>query len=147
MAVEVDDPPDDRPQSARIGWHDVAEPVRRALEDELGSTVVSAMNRRGGFSPGTAARVTLANGEVVFVKAVSSALNAISVRLHRREAAVLARLPAAMPVPRLRCAVELDVDGVAWIAIAIEHVEGRLPRRPWEPAELQRVLDLMTLVA
>jgi hypothetical protein len=131
----------------RIEWADVAAPVRRALERELGAAVVAAVNQPGGFSPGTAARATLADGRRVFVKAVSDALNPTAVRLHRRESDVLARMPAAMPVPRLLARVDLDVDGVDWVAIVIEDVDGHLPRRPWQPQELARVLDAIGAIA
>jgi hypothetical protein len=147
MTVSSDDLADGRPQGVRIEWDDVAAPVRHAVERELGSTVVAAANQRGGFSPGTAARLALANGDIVFAKAVSSDLNDVAVRMHRREAAVLSRLPAAMPVPCLRCVVDADVHDATWVVVVTEFVDGRLPRRPWVPAELDRVLALLTTIA
>jgi hypothetical protein len=136
-----------RPQGVRIEWSQVAAPVRAAVERELGSEVVSARNHAGGFSPGTAARVELADGRVVFVKAVSSALNDVAVALHRAEAAVLARLPPAMPVPRLQARIDVDVDGVDWVALVIDHVDGAMPQRPWRPDELARVLAVFETAA
>lgn len=136
-----------RPQGVRIEWAEVAEPVRLAVERELGASVVEAVNQPGGFSPGTAASATLGDGRRVFVKAVSSALNETAVEMHRQEATVLAAMPAAMPVPRLRARVDVDVDGVDWVAIVVDHVEGTMPHRPWSPDELARVLDAFTTMA
>ena len=124
-----------------------AAPVRAAVERELGSEVVSARNHAGGFSPGTAARVELADGRVVFVKAVSSALNDVAVELHRAEADVLARLPPEMPVPRLQARIDAEVDGVDWVALVIDHADGTMPHRPWRPDELARVLAAIDLAA
>ena len=131
----------------RIEWSQVAAPVREAVERELGSEVVSSRNHDGGFSPGTAARVELADGRVVFVKAVSSALNDVAVALHRAEADVLARLPPAMPVPRLHARIDVEVDGVDWVALVIDHIDGAMPHRPWRPDELARVLDAIGAAA
>ena len=136
-----------RPQGVRIEWAEVAEPVRRAVEGELGAQVVEAVNQPGGFSPGTAARATLADGRRVFVKAVSSALNPTAVEMHRQEATVLAAMPEAMPVPRLRARVDVEVRGVDWVAIVIDDVAGTMPHRPWRPAELARVLDAIAAIA
>ena len=59
----------------RIGWVDLPEPVRAAVEDIIGGTVVEARSQSGGFSPGTADRVRTADGRRAFVKAVSADLN------------------------------------------------------------------------
>jgi hypothetical protein len=140
-------PTSTRPQGVRIEWSQVAAPVRTAVERELGSEVVSARNHAGGFSPGTAARVELADGRVVFVKAVSDALNDTAVELHRAEADILARLPPAMPVPRLQARIDVDVDGVDWVALVIDHVDGTMPHRPWRHDELDRVLAAIDVAA
>jgi hypothetical protein len=83
---------------------DVPDRVRAAVEGHLGSPVLAAVNQRGGFSPGTAARVRCADGTRAFVKAVGAGLNPDSPRLHRTEGAVAAALPPEAPVPRLRFA-------------------------------------------
>lgn len=59
----------------RIGWADIPQDVRRAVEEIIGGTVVEAVSQAGGFSPGTADRVRTANGRRAFVKAVSPAQN------------------------------------------------------------------------
>ena len=120
----------------RIGWADLPEPVRAAVEDIIGGTVVEARSQSGGFSPGTADRVRTADGRRAFVKAVSADLNEHSPELHRREARIAAALPAAVPAPRL---LGLHDDG-AWVALVLEDVEGRSPATPWRADELAPVL-------
>ena len=115
---------------------DLPEPVRAAVEDIIGGTVVEARSQSGGFSPGTADRVRTADGRRAFVKAVSADLNEQSPGLHRREARIAAALPAAVPAPRL---LGLHDDG-AWVALVLEDVEGRSPATPWRADELAPVL-------
>ncbi|MHA7960745.1 phosphotransferase [Streptomyces sp. L500] len=120
----------------RRPWADVPPAVRRALEDALGGRVVEAHSQSGGFSPGVAARVRLADGRRAFVKAVSAETNAHSPRLHRAEARNSAAMPPGAPAPRLLGTYD---DGT-WVALLLEDVAGRQPRVPWLPAELDRVL-------
>src|SRR5436305_15214498 len=96
----------------RIGWHDVPEAVRAAVEDQLGSPVIAATSQPGGFSPGSADRVRLADGRTAFVKAVGTTLNSFSPGANRREFHALPYLPGAVPVPRLPANSE-DGDWVA----------------------------------
>jgi len=98
--------------------------------------VVAATTQPGGFSPGLAARLTLADGRRVFVKAVSGSINPDSPGMHRREARIAAALPSSVPTSRL-----LDsYEGGDWIALIFEDIEGAAPRTPWRQAELDRVL-------
>ncbi|GGM31285.1 phosphotransferase family protein [Dactylosporangium sucinum] len=124
---------------ARIGWDDLPPVVRRGVEDILGARVVSAVSQPGGFSPGTADRVTTRDGTRAFVKAVGAALNDVSPSMHRAEARVTAALPASTPTPRLFGFYD-DGD---WVALVFEDVDGRPPRVPWEPAELGAALDAL----
>ena len=119
----------------RISWWQVPERVRSAVETSMGSVVVEAATQEGGYSPGAAARVRLANGGRAFVKALSANLHLPSVGLYRNEASVMPHLPPELPVPRL-----LDVydDGI-WVALVYEDVEGRHPEIPWRSDELDRV--------
>ena len=97
---------------------------------------MEATTQPGGFSPGVAARLVLADGRRVFVKAVSGSINPDSPGMHRREARIAAALPASVPAPRF-----LDVyDEGDWIALMFEDIEGTTPRTPWQPPELDRVL-------
>jgi aminoglycoside phosphotransferase (APT) family kinase protein len=127
----------------RIGWLDVPPAVREAVEAILGAPVVSAVSQAGGFSPGTADRVVLADGRRAFVKAVGRGLNETSVTFHRKEALVAATLPAEVPAPAL-LGVHDDGD---WIALAFDDVEGRHPRTPWVEAELAATFDALADLA
>ncbi|MFF1380122.1 phosphotransferase family protein [Streptomyces sp. NPDC058308] len=121
----------------RTSWWELPAHVRAGLEGELGAAVAEAVTQRGGFSPGVAARVRLADGRRAFVKAVSAEANPGSPRLHRAEARNSAALPAAVPVPRfLAC-----YDDGAWVALAFEDIQGRQPQVPWRGDEFARVLQ------
>ncbi|TCO48928.1 aminoglycoside phosphotransferase family protein [Actinocrispum wychmicini] len=104
-----------------------------------GSTVVHAASQPGGFSPGMAARLLLADGRRVFVKAVGLERNPDSPAMHRREAVIAAQLPEGAPAPKLLWSYD-DGD---WVALVFEDVEGRNPTVPWRPDEWQRVHDAM----
>ncbi|MFI6877928.1 aminoglycoside phosphotransferase family protein [Streptomyces sp. NPDC050400] len=121
----------------RTPWAALPGPVKQALAEKLGAPVAHAETQSGGFSPGVAARVTLADGRRAFVKAVSAESNPHSPALHRAEAANAEALPPDVPAPRLLATHD---DGT-WVALAFEDVEGRQPQVPWDGAELRRVLD------
>ena len=127
-------------QGARIPWGAVPESVRRAVEEGLGSRVEDATTQPGGFSPGVAARLTLADGRRVFVKAVGAEPNADSPGFHRREARVAAALPPETPAPKFLFAHD-DGD---WVALVFEDADGHEPELPWRRDELARVLDALT---
>lgn len=114
--------------------------MRAAIEERLGGTVVDAVTQRGGFSPGLAARVRTADGRRAFVKAVSETANPDSPRMHRREAKIVAALPAEVPVPRLLWSH--DADG--WVALGFEDVEGRMPSQPWRDHELRLIAEALS---
>ncbi|MFJ8822040.1 aminoglycoside phosphotransferase family protein [Streptomyces sp. NPDC102467] len=121
----------------RVPWADLPEHVKEALADALGAPVVVARTQGGGFSPGVAARVVLADGRRAFVKAVSADVNPVSPHFHRAEAKNAAALPPEVPAPRLLATYD---DGT-WVALAFEDVDGRQPQVPWVDGELRRVLD------
>jgi aminoglycoside phosphotransferase (APT) family kinase protein len=120
----------------RQQYAEVPEPVRLAIENELGAPVVDVLSHTGGFSPGVAATLTLANGDRAFLKAASPDPNPDTPGIHRQEAEIAAALPRDAPVPAFRFAYD---DG-EWIALAFDHVDGASPVEPWEPDELTRVL-------
>ncbi|MBD3940406.1 phosphotransferase [Microbacterium sp. NEAU-LLC] len=128
---------------SRLEWHDIPASVRAQIEDVLGSPVVEAVSQPGGYSPGSADRVVTASGRRAFVKAASPAVNLDTPTIHRREAAITAKLPPQVPAPALIGAVD-DGD---WIALVLEDVEGRHPATPWQPRELDAVLDALQQVA
>ncbi len=121
---------------SRMHWNELPAGLRAALEERLGAAVIEAVTQPGGFSPGLAARLRLADGRRVFVKAVSADRNPESPELHRQEALVAAALPSSVPTPRFLWSY--DNDG--WVALAFEDIEGHHPQLPWRPAELDRVL-------
>ncbi|MDQ0279448.1 aminoglycoside phosphotransferase (APT) family kinase protein [Arthrobacter silviterrae] len=129
--------------NSRIGWSELPASVRSGIEEILGGPVVEAATQSGGFSPGSADRVRLASGRRAFVKAVSADVNATSATLHRREAAITASLPPALPMPRLLGTYD---DGT-WVALALTDVDGRHPREPWQEDELGVVLHTLAEVA
>ena len=69
---------------------------------------------------------------VDLLKAVGVPLNPHSVEMARDEARITAALPAEAPTPRLLGSYD---DG-GWVALILEDIDGRHPRTPWEPAEL-----------
>jgi aminoglycoside phosphotransferase (APT) family kinase protein len=136
----TDSPPPAEGQ--RVPWSAVPAQLRAAAERLLRAKVTRAVTQPGGFSPGVAARLTLADGRRAFVKAVGD-LNPESPGIHRAEAQIAAALPAATPAARLLGCV--DADG--WVILLFEDIEGRMPRLPWRPGELRQVLDAMTELA
>ncbi|MFI6586439.1 aminoglycoside phosphotransferase family protein [Embleya sp. NPDC050493] len=128
---------------ARMPWEAAPAGLRAAVEARLGASVVRAVTQVGGFSPGVAARVELADGRRAFVKAVGLEANPDSPDLHRAEARISAALPADAPVPRLLALVDLD----GWVALAFEDVDGHTPAQPWRPEDLERVLTAQSELA
>jgi hypothetical protein len=124
-------------------WAEMPAPVRFAIENRLGSRVVSARSQAGGFSPGVAARLQLADAARVFVKAVCGSPNPESPDIHRREARIAAALPAHVPAPALRWSWD-DGD---WVVLAFDDVDGRAPELPWRTQELERVLAALHALA
>jgi hypothetical protein len=133
------------PGGRRLDWEHLLAPVREALQARLGSPVMHAATQPGGFSPGLAARLRLADGRRVFVKAAGPDPNPnpYTPALHRAEAQITAALPASAPSPRLLW----SYDDQGWVALAFEDIQGKLPTLPWQPGELQRVLEVVAELA
>jgi aminoglycoside phosphotransferase (APT) family kinase protein len=127
----------------RLAWSDAPAPLRRAIEGDLGSPVIEAVTQPGGFSPGVASRLLLADGGRAFVKAVGPEPNPESPNLHRAEARITARLPAEAPTPRLLA----SYDQNDWVALVLEDVDGVMPAQPWRRDELEWVLDALADLA
>jgi len=81
----------------------------------------------------------LSTGGQVFLKAARTRDERECADLHRAEARIATRLPAAVPTPRFLWG---HGDG-DWIVLAYEAIDGYPPREPWEPAVLARVLDTL----
>ena len=124
-------------EGIRVEWADLPDAVRRAIEDRLGGHVVEAVTQRGGFSPGLAARIRTADGRRCFVKAVSEEANPDTPGIHRREAEVVAALPAEAPVARLLWVF----DEGGWVALGLTDIEGHTPVLPWRDDELAIVIE------
>ena len=123
-------------EGARIEWVALPDATRDAIEARLGAPVVAAASQRGGFSPGLASRLRLADGTEVFLKLVQAAVNPSSVDIHRREARIAAALPPVPECPRLLW----SIDAGDWVALAFEFIDGITPALPWRAADLDRVL-------
>ena len=129
------------PQGARLHWKQAPKRLRDAFEAWAGSPVAEAVTQPSGFSPGVAARMLLADGRRVFVKAVGPDINPDSAGIHRREIRIISGMPEDVPAPRLLWSRDEGEDG--WVALAFEDIEGEHPRQPWDLRELDRVLEAL----
>jgi aminoglycoside phosphotransferase len=129
-------------EGRRLPWQAIPGHLRDQVAGMLGARVLVAQTQPGGFSPGVAARLTLADGRRAFVKAVDEA-NPESPDIHRSEARIAAALGTETPAPRLLDSV--DADG--WVILLFEDIDGWMPAQPWRSDELSRVLDAMTDLA
>jgi hypothetical protein len=118
-----------------LPWARVPQPVRGWAAGVGGGAPRAVRDLAGGFSPGATAVLECTERDI-FVKAVGAELNPDSPALHRREAVVSAALPRSRLFPRLLGTYD---DG-AWVALAFEAIDGRPPRHPWEPGELETVI-------
>lgn len=132
-------------EGVRIPWEETPASVRSAVESRLGAPVIRWRTHSGGFSPGLAATLESGTGRRVFVKGVGPKPNPDTPRLHRREAEVVAALPDGLPVPRMLWSFEDAASG--WVVLAFEQVDGWTPRLPWQPEELDRVLEMLFTLA
>lgn len=124
-------------------WAHLPPRVRAAIEVRLGGPVEEADSQGGGFTPGFASVLTLADGSRHFVKAASTKAQRAFADSYRDEADQLRRLPAAVPSPRLLWTDEVD----DWFLLGIEHVDARAPHRPWTPADLALASDMALTAA
>ncbi|GAA4310345.1 hypothetical protein GCM10023162_15630 [Klenkia terrae] len=140
--VSGDALPVSSPGSPRLPYADLPAGLRAAVDDALGSPVVSVSPRTGGFSAGPAAVLTCASGRRVFVKAVGTQIDRGTLELVRREGRTAALLPASLPVPALVAQVDhVAPDGSAWTALLLEEVAGAAPATPWTVEAARAVLD------
>ncbi|MFD7308543.1 phosphotransferase [Promicromonospora sp. NPDC059942] len=144
----------------RPTWPDLPASIRTAIEDRLGAKVTSWVSHDGGYSPGLASVLTTERGPVFVKTAAPGQTEAL--RLHRKEAAKAASLPAGVPSPAFLWSLDVsDGDGVAdavgpedggtavgpdaaaspdapaepeqWAILAFEPVDGRAVRtEPWD---------------
>jgi hypothetical protein len=114
-----------------------------AARDALGSDVVGEISQTGGFSPGLASTLRLADGRRVFAKAIGGDRNPTAPGLYRREAAVMSVLPADVPAP----ALVWTYDDDDWVMLVLEEVDGVMPEQPWDPVQLDSVIASMADLA
>ncbi|WP_435150312.1 phosphotransferase family protein [Micromonospora aurantiaca (nom. illeg.)] len=129
--------------AVRPGWADLPAGLRDALSARIGGEPSAVRVTGGGFTSGFAAVLTSPAGERVFVKAAALHGQRHLVDWYAHEAAILARLPAGLPVPRPRWA--LTESG--WYALALDAIDGHTPALPWAPAELDAALATYAEVA
>ena len=127
----------------RLAWADAPAWLRHEVETRLGGPVVDAVTQPGGFSPGLAVRLRLADGRRAFVKAVGPDPNPDAAGIYRSEARTMAALPRSAPAPGLLW----SLDRHGWVALAFEDVDGVHPALPWRPDELRRVLGMVADLA
>lgn len=127
----------------RLRWAEVPGQVRAAAESALGAAVTADAPQAGGFSPGLASRLMLADGRRVFAKAISGGQNPRSPGLYRREIEVARALPARVPAPRLRWSYD-DGD---WVMLVFDDVDGVMPATPWRQEEFSRVMAALERLA
>ncbi|SDT23440.1 phosphotransferase [Microlunatus soli] len=131
----------------RIPYAQLPAEVRDWVADQLPGPVSEIIDRRGGFSPGVAATVQTASGDGLFVKAVTAAINADSLRIYRNERDRGLRLPRLPGILKPTGAKEFGVHDrtgteQAWIAITFPLLDGTPPAHPWSRADAVRCLDL-----
>ncbi|MEV0718745.1 phosphotransferase [Asanoa sp. NPDC050611] len=129
--------------AVRPSWAALPVGMRAAIEDRLGSPVVTARTAGAGFTSGFAAVLTTAAGERVFVKAARSADQRHLCDWYAHEALVTAALPAAVRAPRPLW----PLATADWFVLCAEAVEGRTPSLPWSRPELAATLDTWATAA
>ena len=121
--------------TTRPSWQTAPTRLARAVEECLGSQVTAFRDVHGGMTPGPAATLSLGNGAVFFVKAISRTVNPRSYELYQQEAAALRVLPADAPAARLRGVIELE----DWIALITDRAPGNVAGPPWTTAAVTAV--------
>ncbi len=127
----------------RLRWRELPAGLRRAVETAAGAPVRTETSQPGGFSPGLASVLRLADGRSLFVKAAGLARNPHTPGMHRTEVRILSALPAHVPAPRLLWSYD-DGD---WVALMTEAVDGAPPAQPWRAEELERYLGAAARLA
>lgn len=127
----------------RLDWLLLPPMTRRLVEDRFGTKVVDATSAGAGFTPGCASVLTGADGRRMFLKAASKKAQRPFADAYREEIRKLRHLPSGLPVPQLLWSHEDDL----WVLLALEHVDGHNPARPWRRDELDASLDTLEVLA
>jgi aminoglycoside phosphotransferase (APT) family kinase protein len=127
----------------RLDWLLLPPMLRRMIEERLGATVANAESAGAGYTPGFASTLTATNGRRIFVKAASKKAQRVFADCYREEIRKLRQLPHGLPVPKLLWSHEDDL----WVVLALEHVSGSNPSRPWQGDQLAVCLDTLEVLA
>lgn len=127
----------------RLTWAELPTSLRESAYAALGSLVVTDLVQSGGFSPGLASRLELADGRWVFAKAISPGRDPVAPGLYRREIAVMSSMPEGVPAPRLLWSTEVD----GWVMLVLECVDGVMPATPWTATDLGLVVEAVASLA
>jgi aminoglycoside phosphotransferase (APT) family kinase protein len=119
MSAQVPQPRNPR----RMAWGEVPDVVVTAIGERAGSVVAAVDAAPFGFSPGFAGVATFADGSRLFLKVMSATRDPWSIDLNRREAQILATLPADVSAPRLQWTLEFE----EWLVLATDVIDGEHP--------------------
>ncbi|MHA7275034.1 phosphotransferase [Arthrobacter sp. Hz1] len=128
----------------RLPWTALPTAVCQHFASVLDASVESAAAAGGGFTNGFAAVLSGA-GRTLFAKAAPSTDSHIFAA-YVREAEVLTNLPTGLPIPLLRSADRLTVEGIDWQLLSFKAVNGYMPGRPWTAADLGAVHHSLLVV-
>jgi hypothetical protein len=120
-------------------WADLSGSQRRAIEEVVGGEVVRADSCTGGFSPGFASRLLLADQRQVFVKAMDLRAWPDQGDAYRREILINNALTPDVPAPPILASAQTD----AFVVVAFDALDGVEPRQPWDRSELDRVCQTL----
>ncbi|WP_433329853.1 phosphotransferase family protein [Spirillospora sp. CA-294931] len=126
--------------AVRPRWDELPAPLRAGLTRRLGP-IINVQIQTGGFTPGLAARLRLADDARVFVKGIPA--DHPLADKYRTEAHVTAALPVTAPAPRLKWADQI----AGWVVLALDDVDGRHVDLAPESADIPRVIDTVASLA
>ena len=126
----------------RVQWSQLPVALHTAAAELLSSPVVVAESCSGGFSPGSADRVILADGRRAFIKTANERRGPTH-RYHLQEANIVAALPPGLPIAYSLGVVSDD----EWIAAIYDDVDGEPPATPWKNTDIHAVLDSLSVIA
>lgn len=138
----VTTPPAVGPENTAIrpSWEQMPAAVREGLADLLGE-IAFADVQSGGFTPGLAARLQLANGQRVFAKGIPTEHPLAG--KYRDEAATTRLLPPTAPAPRLRW----DGHIGDWVVLILDDLDARHADLSVGSSDVPRVVATVTGLA
>ncbi|HEU4350003.1 MAG TPA: phosphotransferase [Actinoplanes sp.] len=127
--------------AVRPNWEDLPAAVRAAIGRRLGAPVAAATSAGGGFTRAFAAVLTTDSGERAFVKAAPG--RDPTADWYAREHAVTGALPAGVRAARPRW----TLAEAGYFVLCLDAVDGRVPRLPWSPTDLDAALTAWSAAA